>query len=203
MTGKDIEALLRASAPVAGPPPALDLSRASPGLVEVAYALHDSPVGTLLLALTPRGLVRVAYLDSGDEQPALAELAARVSPRVLRAPQRLDAPRRELEDFFAGRRARFEQPLDLRLAREGFGRRVLRATAAIPYGAVSTYKAIAAAAGSPNAYRAAGSALGGNPLPIVIPCHRVLHSGGGLGGYTGGLARKRTLLAAEGIEMGR
>jgi methylated-DNA-[protein]-cysteine S-methyltransferase len=112
------------------------------------------------------------------------------------APQRLDEPRRELDEYFAGRRHRFEIPLDLRLMTD-FTRRVLTATAAIPYGSVSTYRDVAARAGSPRGFRAAGNALGSNPLPIVLPCHRVVHSGGGLGGYTGGLERKRTLLAIE------
>ncbi len=198
MNASSLEALLRATAPGQAPPPALDLERVEPALLDVAYTVEDSPVGRLLLAGTRRGLVRLAYLDAGqDEAAALAELAARISPRVLRAPRRLDEPRRELEEFFAGARARFELPLDLRLTGPGFRRRVLQATARIPYGDVSTYKQVAAAAGSPNAFRAAGTALGANPLPIVIPCHRVLHSGGGIGGYTGGLARKQRLLALE------
>ncbi len=179
-------------------PPALDLSAAAQaGLLDVAYATLDSPVGRLLLACTPRGLVRLAYLDSDDEAPVLQELAARVSPRVLRAPAKLDESRRELDEYFAGRRTAFALPIDFSLSR-GFGRRVLRATAQIPYGSVATYGQVAARAGSPRAYRAAGTALGHNPIPIVVPCHRVLHAGGGLGGYTGGLERKRYLLGVEG-----
>ena len=119
-----------------------------------------------------------------------------MSPRVLSAPRRLDEVRRELEEYFGGTRRTFDLPLDWQLLK-GFGRRVLQATARIPYGSVSTYKGVATGAGSPNAFRAAGNALGSNPMPIVLPCHRVLHSGGGLGGYTGGLDRKRTLLAIE------
>jgi methylated-DNA-[protein]-cysteine S-methyltransferase len=115
---------------------------------------------------------------------------------MLSAPGRLDKPRRELDEYFTGRRRSFDLSLDLSLLSD-FTRRVLSATAAIPYGEVATYKAVAGAAGSPRGFRAAGNALGSNPLPIVLPCHRVLHSGGGLGGYTGGLARKRTLLAIE------
>ena len=183
--------------PTASPLPDIEGAAAAAGLLDVGYATLDSPAGSLLLAATPQGLVRVAYLDSaGEEDAVLEQLSTRVSPRVLAAPRLLDEPRFELDDYFAGRRRRFEVPIDWRLAR-GFGRRVLEATAQIPYGAVSTYKRIASEAGSPRASRAAGNALGANPLPIVVPCHRVLHSGGGLGGYTGGLERKRTLLAIE------
>jgi methylated-DNA-[protein]-cysteine S-methyltransferase len=179
--------------------PLPDLSTAATrvGLLDVAYATADSPVGKLLVATTPRGLVRIAYLD-GDEDEVLEELAARISPRVLRAPRRVDEPRRELEQYFAGERSAFELPLDWQLT-DGFSRRVLQATARIPFGAVSSYKEVADEAGSPRGHRAAGNALGHNPMPIVVPCHRVLHSGGGLGGYTGGLDRKRVLLGIEGI----
>jgi methylated-DNA-[protein]-cysteine S-methyltransferase len=163
----------------------------------VAYATLDSPVGKLLVATTDRGVVRIAYVDAADAESVLADLAARVSPRVLAAPRKLDEPRRELDEYFAGRRRRFDLGLDLRLT-QGFGRRVLRATARIPYGSVSTYKRVASAAGSPRGSRAAGNALGSNPIPIIVPCHRVLHSGGGLGGYTGGIERKRLLLGVEG-----
>ncbi len=178
------------------PLPELDQIAAGAGLLDVAYATLDSPVGTLLLARTSRGLVRIAYLDAADEDAVLADLAARLSPRVLVSPRKLDQPRRELDEYFSGSRHRFELPLDWRLT-HGFGRRVLRATAGIPYGSVSTYKLITAQAGSPRGFRAAGNALGANPLPIVVPCHRVLQSSGGLGGYTGGLERKRALLAVE------
>jgi methylated-DNA-[protein]-cysteine S-methyltransferase len=169
---------------------------AGAGLLDVAYATVESPLGKLLLAATPRGLVRVAYLAGVDEGSILEHLARTVSPRVLAAPAKLDEPRRELEEYFTGARRRFELPLDWRLVR-GFGRRVLEVTARIPYGSVSTYKDVAVAAGSPRGSRAAGNALGANPMPIVVPCHRVLHSGGGLGGYTGGLERKRLLLDVE------
>jgi methylated-DNA-[protein]-cysteine S-methyltransferase len=181
----------------ANPPPRLELPASAAGLLDVAYATLDSPVGRLLLASTARGLVRIAYLDEGDDHAVLADLAARVSPRVLSAPRRLDEPRRELDEYFAGLRQRFEIGLDWRLT-EGFGRRVLKATARIAYGDVSTYKRVASAAGSPRGHRAAGNALGSNPLPIIVPCHRVLHSDGGLGGYTGGVERKRVLLGVEG-----
>jgi methylated-DNA-[protein]-cysteine S-methyltransferase len=179
----------------AGPPDLLNAVAAA-GLLDVAYAKLDTPVGTLLLAATPTGLVRIAYLDGDQEESILAEVARRVSPRVLAAPRALDEPRRELDEYFDGRRRSFEIAIDWQLMSD-FGRRVLAATAAIPYGSVSTYKDVAAGAGSPRGSRAAGNALGANPLPIVLPCHRVLHSGGGLGGYTGGLDRKRTLLAIE------
>jgi methylated-DNA-[protein]-cysteine S-methyltransferase len=181
-----------------GPLPELGAAAAVAGLLDVAYATEDSPVGELLLAATPHGLVRIAYLEPGGAgvDAVLAELSARVSPRILRAPGRLDPVRRELDEFFAGRRREFEVALDWRLS-SGFARRVLRATARIPYGAVSSYKLIAASAGSPRAFRAAGTALGGNPLPIVVPCHRVLHTGGGVGGYAGGIERKRALLGLE------
>ena len=166
------------------------------GLVDVAYASFDSPLGPLLVAVTPRGLVRVAYEGEGDE-PVLAELADRLSPRVLHAPERTDAVRRELEEYFEGERRQFSTPVDWSLVR-GFAQGVLRATARVPFGEVTSYRQMAEAAGSPRASRAAGNALGSNPIPIVVPCHRVLHAGGGLGGYSGGLERKRFLLTLEG-----
>ena len=167
------------------------------GLVDVAYATFDSPIGVLLVARTKQGLVRVTFGENYPIDKVLLELAEDVSPRMLEAPARLDAVRRELEEYFEGRRTKFDVSLDWRLS-HGFGRRVLRHTARIPYGAVSTYKSMAAAAGSPRGARAAGNALGQNPIPIVVPCHRVLHSGGGLGGYGGGLDRKEFLLRLEG-----
>jgi methylated-DNA-[protein]-cysteine S-methyltransferase len=193
----DLETRLRAlEVPAVDPPLSAAAERA--GLLDVAYAEHESPVGRLLLAATRRGLVRVAYLD-GPPEARLESLAAAISPRLLHAPARLDSVRRQLDEYFAGRRRAFELPLDWQLT-HGFGRRVLRATARIPFGAVSSYAGVAGAAGSPRAFRAAGNALGANPLPIVVPCHRVLATGGGLGGYTGGVERKRTLLAVEGVE---
>jgi methylated-DNA-[protein]-cysteine S-methyltransferase len=190
---------LRAAAARAPERPLPDLGEAAAtaGLLDVAYATLDSPLGTLLLARTDRGLVRLAYVDFEGEDEVVAELASRISPRVLAAPRRLDEVRRELDQYFTGARHEFEVPIDWRLS-HGFGRRVLRATARIPYGGVSSYKQVAAAAGSPRGSRAAGNALGANPIPIVVPCHRVLHSGGGLGGYTGGVERKQLLLAVEG-----
>jgi methylated-DNA-[protein]-cysteine S-methyltransferase len=170
---------------------------AEEGLLDVAYGTHDSPLGRLTLFVTPRGLVRLSYPDEPIEDQ-LTELAASVSPRVMAAPERTDAVRRQLDEYFAGDRNAFEVPIDWRLL-HGFREQVLRATARIPFGHVSTYREIATEAGSPNAYRAAGNALGSNPVPIVVPCHRVLHAGGGLGGYTGGLERKRFLLGLEGV----
>jgi methylated-DNA-[protein]-cysteine S-methyltransferase len=167
------------------------------GLADVAYGSMDSPVGELLVAVTDRGLVRVAF-SSELTDDVLAELAERVSPRVLRLPARTDEVRRELDEYFAGSRRQFDLPLDWTLVR-GFAQGVLRATADVPFGETTTYRQMAEAAGSPRASRAAGNALGSNPIPIVVPCHRVLHSGGGLGGYAGGLERKRTLLTLEGV----
>ena len=174
----------------------LALRAADAGLLDVAYGTYESPLGSLTLMVTPRGLVRLSYPGEGIEGQ-LQELAERVSPRILEAPERTDDVRRQLDAYFAGERRAFDLPIDWRLVR-GFAGHVLRATARIPFGGVSSYREIAAAAGSPNAYRAAGNALGSNPVPIVVPCHRVLHSGGGLGGYTGGLERKRYLLQLEG-----
>ncbi len=191
-----LRAALRGAQDAEAPPSIIDAAAAA-GLLDVAYARLDSPVGTLVLASTPGGLARLAYVDDGQEEAVMEEIAARLSPRMLSAPRRLDEPRRELDEYFAGRRRTFDLTLDLSLLSD-FTRRVLNATAAIPYGEVATYREVATAAGSPRGFRAAGNALGSNPLPIVLPCHRVLHSGGGLGGYTGGLERKRTLLTIEG-----
>lgn len=194
----DLERALR-TGPDTAEPPAIADRAAEAGLLDVAYATLDSPLGTLLLATTPAGLACVAYLDDApghDQEAVLARLAGRHSPRILRAPRLLDEPRRELDQYFAGSRRSFDLRLDLG-PMTAFARRVLAAAAAIPYGQVATYLEVARSAGSPRGARAAGNALGSNPLPIVLPCHRVLHAGGGLGGYTGGLDRKRTLLAIE------
>jgi methylated-DNA-[protein]-cysteine S-methyltransferase len=166
------------------------------GLVDVAFASMDSPVGPIMLAATRRGLVRISFGRSYDRDNFVAQLVA-LSPRVLEAPRYFDAIRRELDEYFEGKRTRFDLPLDWSLT-GGFGRRVLRETAQIPYGKVSTYRDIAAAAGNPRASRAAGNALGANPIPIVVPCHRVLRSGGALGGYGGGPELKKFLLELEG-----
>jgi methylated-DNA-[protein]-cysteine S-methyltransferase len=168
------------------------------GLVDVAYRTIDTPVGSLLLAGTSLGLVRIAYAKEGHDQ-VLEALAERISPRVLRAPARLDPAARELEEYFTRRRRLFDLPLDWRLAR-GFRRTVLGHLLEIEYGATASYSSIAAAAGSPRAMRAVGTACATNPLAIVVPCHRVLRSDGTLGGYGGGLEAKRLLLDLEATE---
>ncbi len=169
---------------------------AAEGLLDVAYATTDSPFGPILLARTPRGLIRVG-LPAYDRDETLEELAARISPRVLEAPTRLDDVRRQLDRYFAGRLTEFDIPLDWRLT-DGFRAKVQRAIARIPYGQTRSYTEIARSAGNARAVRAAGTACGSNPLPIVVPCHRVLRSGGGLGGYGGGLPMKEALLRLEG-----
>jgi len=168
---------------------------AAEGLLDVAYANVDSPFGPLLVATTPRGLVKVG-LPNYDPAETLEDLAERVSPRVLEAPARLDDVRRQLDDYFAGRLHEFDLPLDWRLSR-GFRLRALRAIDRIPYGKTRSYTEIARSAGNERAVRAAGTACGANPLPIVVPCHRVLRSGGALGGYGGGLPMKEALLRME------
>ena len=173
---------------------------AEEGLVDISYGEMDSPLGTLVLAVTDRGLVRLSYADSNET--ALRDLAATLSPRMMRRPGRTDGVRRELDEYFQGKRRDFDTPLDWSLIR-GFGRRVLEATVAIPFGHVSTYMAVATRAGNPRASRATGNALGANPIPIIIPCHRVLRTGGGFGGYTGGIYRKEHLLQIEGVRPGR
>ena len=168
---------------------------------DVHYALVDSPVGTLVAAATPRGLATLSYEDfNGGVDAVLDSLAAKLSPRMLEAPARLDDVRRELDEYFEGHRRDFDLPIDWALV-SPFGRRVLQATAAIPFGEVSTYGKVAAQAGNPKASRAAGRALGSNPIPIVVPCHRVVGTNGQLTGYTGGLHRKVALLHIEGIEV--
>lgn len=165
------------------------------GVLDVAYRTLDSPVGALLLAATPIGLVRVAFAREGHED-VLARLADDVSPRVLAAPARLDDVARQLDDYFARRRRRFEVPLDLRLA-QGFRRTVLEHLPEIPYGSTATYAQVAGASGNQAAVRAAASACSHNPLPLVVPCHRVVRSDGTIGGYLGGEAAKRALLDLE------
>jgi methylated-DNA-[protein]-cysteine S-methyltransferase len=167
------------------------------GLLDVAYATVDSPLGKLLLAQTPRGLVRLGF-STEDHDDVLDELAERVSPRVLEAPARLDGVRRELDEYFEGRLRRFRVKLDWTLTGQGFRHEVLKHTNAIPYGRTSTYMEMATKAGNRKAYRAAGNALGSNPIPVIVPCHRVLATGGGLGGYGGGLDVKERLLHLEG-----
>jgi methylated-DNA-[protein]-cysteine S-methyltransferase len=169
---------------------------AANGLADISYASIDSPFGTLHAATTKRGLVRVAFPEESIES-VLERLARGLSPRIVEAPASLEPVKRELEEYFAGRRRTFEIPLDWSLIGP-FGRRVLHATAEIPYGGYLSYAEVASEAGSPRGSRAAGNALGANPIPIVIPCHRVLRTGGAIGGYGGGLDRKRYLLELEG-----
>jgi methylated-DNA-[protein]-cysteine S-methyltransferase len=170
---------------------------AEEGLLDVAYTSADSPFGTLLLAKTRRGLVRVG-LPNQDADELLVDLSDRVSPRVLEAPAELDEVRRELDLYFAGKLDRFDLPLDWRLS-GGFRRRVLRAINRIPYGQTRSYTEMARSAGNERAVRAAGTACGSNPIPLVVPCHRVLRTGGALGGYGGGLPMKQGLLELEGV----
>jgi methylated-DNA-[protein]-cysteine S-methyltransferase len=167
------------------------------GLLDVAYATVDSPFGPLLLAATPRGLVKVSFPQFGTEA-TLEELATKISPRVLEAPTRLDEARRELDLYFAGKLAEFDLPLDWQLS-DGFRKKVQQAINRIPYGRTRSYTEVARSAGNERAVRAAGTACGANPLPIVVPCHRVLRSGGALGGYGGGLPMKEALLKLEGV----
>lgn len=165
------------------------------GLVEVAYRTLDTPLGPLLLAATAQGLVRVAF-EREDFDAVLAALASRVSPRVLEAPRRLDEAAVELEEYFTGTRRRFDLPLDRALS-TGFREKVQRVLPRIDYGSTRSYKEIAELVGSPRAVRAVGTACATNPLPIVVPCHRVLRTDGALGGYIGGLDAKTALLTLE------
>ena len=202
MTSKTESALREAAGRLPGPraPGALAVRAAEEGLLDVAYSTVDSPLGPLIVAGTPGGLVRISYSEFRDDDAVLEDLARRISPRVLEAPARLDGVRRELGEYFEGRRTDFEVPIDWALTR-GFTTEVLRATAAVAFGRTTTYSEVAASAGSPRAVRAAGNSLGSNPMPIVIPCHRVLRRGGQLGGYTGGLERKEFLLRLEGVPV--
>jgi methylated-DNA-[protein]-cysteine S-methyltransferase len=162
--------------------------------VDIAYTTTDSPLGPLLLAATKHGLVRIAY---GDADAVLDQLARKLTPRILEVPKRLDVARRELDEYFSHDRTRFDVALDWALVSD-FGRRVLGATARVPFGATATYGQMAAAAGNPKAARAAGRALNSNPIPIVVPCHRIVGASGALVGYAGGLDRKVSLLELEG-----
>jgi methylated-DNA-[protein]-cysteine S-methyltransferase len=167
----------------------------SEGILDVAYRSIDSPVGRLLLAATELGLVRVAYA-SEDHDRVLQNLADRISPRVMNAPARLDPVATELDEYFAGRRRVFDLALDWRLS-TGFRRTVLNRLPDIDYGHTATYAEVAQLAGNPKAVRAVGTACATNPLPVIIPCHRVLRSDGTLGNYLGGVEAKRTLVALE------
>lgn len=165
------------------------------GILDIAYRTVDSPVGPLLLAATEVGLVRVAYAAEDHDQ-VLQTLSDRISPRILRAPARLDATASELEEYFDGRRRSFDLPLDWRLT-AGFRRTVLHHLPEISYGQTASYASVARLAGSPKAFRAVGTACATNPLPVVVPCHRVVLSDGGIGHYLGGPDAKRTLLTLE------
>ena len=165
------------------------------GILDVAYRTADSPVGPLLLAATEAGLVRVAYA-SEDHDAVLQALADRISPRVLNAPARLDAAARELGEYFTGQRRRFDLPLDWRLS-AGFRHAVLIHLAEIGYGHTASYAEVARLAGNPKAVRAAATACATNPLPVIVPCHRVIYSDGRIGRYLGGPGAKRTLLTLE------
>ncbi len=170
------------------------------GLADIVYGTVDSPFGQLTAATTDQGLVRLAFPEEPIDE-VLERLAHKLSPRILEAPGRFEQVRRELDEYFSGQRRDFDVPLD-RVLMSAFAKKVLAATSAIPYGNVSTYNEMAAAAGSPRGSRAAGNALGSNPIPVIVPCHRVLRTGGNLGGYGGGLDRKRWLLELEGALQG-
>jgi len=173
------------------------------GLIDVAYASVDSPFGRLLVARTDRGVVRLALPshrgDQRTDDEVLEDLARFVAPRVLESPARLDDERRELEDYFECKRDHFDVPVDWKLTPAGFRNRALHAVARIPYGETRTYGQIAKQAGNERAFRAAGTACGRNPIPLIVPCHRVVQSGGGIGNYGGGPEMKRALLDLEGV----
>jgi methylated-DNA-[protein]-cysteine S-methyltransferase len=171
---------------------------AADGLVDVAWAVADTPIGPLTVAATPLGLVRVGF---GSDDDQLAELAADISPRVVHLPARLDEVRRELDEYFAGRRRAFDVPLDRRLSR-GYRLAVLEELSRVPFGETVSYRDLAERTGKPNASRAVGTAMATNPIPIVVPCHRVLRTGGALGGYGGGVDTKVWLLRHEGALLG-
>ena len=187
---------LRPGAPTVAALDSLAARADAEGLVDVAYTQADSPLGPLTLVATPDGLVMLAYPDRSVEE-VLAKLAEKISPRILELPARLDPVRRQLDDYFEGRRRDFDFPIDWRLTAGGFFGRILRATFDIGYGNTITYREIAERAGNVKAVRAAGNGLGSNPIPIVVPCHRVVATGGGMGGYTGGIPRKQFLLGLE------
>jgi len=173
----------------------LGLAAEAEGLLDVAYTTIDSPLGPLLLAATPKGLVRVAY-DVEDHDRVLDTLSQRLSPRVLRAPRRLDAAARELDEYFSRQRRVFDLPLDLSLSK-GFRQLVQRHLPEIGYGQTRTYRQVAELVGNPQAVRAVGTACATNPLPVVVPCHRVLRADGTPGGYVGGPGAKQALLSLE------
>ena len=173
----------------------LGLAAEAEGLLDVAYTTIDSPLGTLLLAATPKGLVRVAY-DIEDHDRVLYTLSQRLSSRVLRAPRRLDAVARELDEYFSRQRRVFDLPLDLSLSK-GFRQLVQRHLPEIGYGQTRTYQQVAELVGNPRAVRAVGNACATNPLPVIVPCHRVLRADGTPGGYVAGPGAKKALLSLE------
>jgi methylated-DNA-[protein]-cysteine S-methyltransferase len=204
MTENQLEGALRAGAGGGDLSLAVEnvLARADrDGLIDVAYASMDSPFGPLLLAATDRGVVKVALPSHGGkgvaEEEVLEELAQSISPRVLEWPKRLDPARRQLDAYFEGKLHHFEVPVDWRLA-HGFTDKVLHVVARIPYGKTRSYGEVAGDAGNPRAFRAAGSACGSNPVPLIVPCHRVVQAGGKPGNYGGGPEMKRALLSLEG-----
>jgi methylated-DNA-[protein]-cysteine S-methyltransferase len=206
MSPRDLEAALAAAASAEAAEAAqaaarrfADAAAAQDGGADVAYAVEPSPVGDLLLARTGKGLAAVHFqFEPGDLDAYLERVSARISPRVIESPARLDDVRRQLEEYFAGERRTFDLTVDYAMAGEGFSRRILHALEHIPYGEVRSYRDAAREAGNERAVRAAGNALGANPIPIVVPCHRIVRTGGALGGYGGGPERKRFLLELEG-----
>jgi len=199
LDAKSIGRRLRAGSEKAGAEAARRFAeRASDeGLLDVAYATAETPIGEALVAATPRGIVRIG-LPGSSLDDFLGRLAREISPRVLEWRPRLDPALRELDEYFEGTRREFDLPLDWSLTTAPFARSVLRRTARIPYGVTATYSEVAADAGNSKAQRAAGNALGSNPIPIVVPCHRVLRTGGAIGGYGGGPEMKEYLLRLEG-----
>jgi methylated-DNA-[protein]-cysteine S-methyltransferase len=197
MTTDSLEIALRGSATDPAADLAAALARAeADALVDVAYTVTDSPIGPLLVAATPEGVVRVGF-QGEDRDRILEDLSARVSPRVLEAPARLDETRRELDEYFEGRRDHFDLPIDWQLSR-GFRKAVLeRLFEDVGYGRTVSYLELATMVGNPKASRAVGTAMATNPIPIIVPCHRVLRTGGNLGGYGGGLPVKVKLLELE------
>jgi methylated-DNA-[protein]-cysteine S-methyltransferase len=207
MTDRDLKGLeeaLRRSAPLAGEDEAVGAAAAlaeradDAGVLDVAYGTLETPLGEMLVATTGRGLVRIG-LPNADVDRVLERVASEVSPRVLELPRRTDTARRELDEYFAGRRKEFDLPIDWSLVHGDFARRLLRGLPRVRYGETISYSEAASRAGSPRAHRAAGNALASNPLAIVVPCHRVIRSGGDLGGYGGGPDMKEKLLRMEGF----
>jgi methylated-DNA-[protein]-cysteine S-methyltransferase len=207
MTDRDLKGLeeaLRRSAPLAGEDEAVGAAAAlaeradDAGVLDVAYGTLETPLGEMLVATTGRGLVRIG-LPNADVDRVLERVASEVSPRVLELPRRTDTARRELDEYFAGRRKEFDLPIDWSLVHGDFARRLLRGLPRVRYGETISYSEAASRAGSPRAHRAAGNALASNPLAIVVPCHRVIRSGGDLGSYGGGPDMKEKLLRMEGF----